>query len=293
MLVLRDSLARPYLMGALVAGLLFGALGSSAAAQEMEESSGGSPFLNEEQDAARYRSQSSPYEDPRSEYLFLGAFYRHSFVPHFMLGIFLDDTTAANNSQLGLELTFRSDGFDIVTSLYYAGFSAYGPFRATGDPATDVEMIDSSLWALMGGATFLWSTAFNDVVAFEYGLGIGLGAIFGELRRTEAFPSTNEGAPGYAYGFEPCSGVGVPNPAYCDGPSAADGEYGGHYDVRARSWLDGGSVPVIWVRMALPHLALRIKPVKQFMMRIDGGFDIFSGFFVGLSLNYGFEPSEG
>ena len=31
--------------------------------------------------------------------------------------------------------------------------------------------------------------------------------------------------------------------------------------------------------LALPHLALRIKPVRQFMMRVDAGFGL--GFFFG------------
>jgi len=38
--------------------------------------------------------------------------------------------------------------------------------------------------------------------------------------------------------------------------------------------------------LALPHLALRFKPIKQLMMRVEGGFGL--GFFMGASAAYGF-----
>jgi hypothetical protein len=46
-------------------------------------------------------------------------------------------------------------------------------------------------------------------------------------------------------------------------------------------------VPNLWFRAALPHLALRFKPIRQMVIRVDGGFDVFSGFFVGGSVGVG------
>jgi hypothetical protein len=151
------------------------------------------------------------------------------------------------------------------------------------------------------GVTFLWSTAFNDIVAFQYGVGLGFGGVIGDLIRTEAYPQ-NDGS-----GWEICEGALNPmsQSRYCAeineaerhrGSIAAgdpdrtnlDGADGEHYDIKARRWSGGGSVPNVWFRAALPHLAIRIKPIRQLMMRVDFGFDLFSGFFVGFAANFGF-----
>jgi hypothetical protein len=70
-------------------------------------------------------------------------------------------------------------------------------------------------------------------------------------------------------------------------PSDRDGQDGEHYRINARHWLDGGKVPNLWFRAA-PQISLRFKPMHQLVFRIDGGFDIFSGFFVGGALAFGF-----
>lgn len=237
------------------------------------------------------RAPSDPWEDPQESYLFLGAFYRHNFIPGFMLGLFLADYTTTNNSAFGLELTYRKDGLDIATSLSYQSFDVHGPYRAEGDPETDVEFIDSDLSVIFAGTTFLWSTPFNDVVSLQYGLGLGLGVVTGSLVRNEAYPDADNNSGHAVSGFSRCSGPSVPDSVYCEAdvadPSNPDAR-GGHYDFEAAKWFDSGSVPNLYFRLALPHLALRIKPVRQFMMRVEGGFDFFSGFFVGGSMAYGF-----
>ena len=39
--------------------------------------------------------------------------------------------------------------------------------------------------------------------------------------------------------------------------------------------------------VTLPHVAVRIKPVRQFQIRIDGGYGLYN-FFFGGSIYYGF-----
>ena len=49
------------------------------------------------------------------------------------------------------------------------------------------------------------------------------------------------------------------------------------------TWANGGSLPFIFPYLALPHIAFRIAPVKQFQMRIDTGFAFSGGFYVGFA----------
>lgn len=230
------------------------------------------------------RSGTDPYEDPTRAYYFLGVGYFHSFTPEIIIDLFTDEATGTNNPALGLQFTYRKDGFDIVASAWYQTYGVNGPFRGAGDTEAETEIIDSDLKALFVGANFLRGTDFNDIFSIQYGIGLGIGVVMGDMIRTEAYPDTG---PDSIDGWSRCAGPGSPANAYCDATSVDDGEDGGHFGVQARRWTDGGSVPNVWFRAALPHLALRIKPIKQLMIRVDGGFDLFSGFFVGGSLNVG------
>jgi len=233
------------------------------------------------------RSGTDPYEDPALNYYFLGFFYHHHFTPQFILNLFTDDSTAANNPALGLEFTYRKDEFDIVVRGWYQQYHVDGPFRAAGDPEEDVEIVVSDLQTAFVGATFLWGTQFNDIIGLQYGIGIGIGGVWGDVVRTEARPA-QAGEPG-TNGFVACSGPNdMRNPRYCeDSMATTDDDRAGHYNFVASKWNDGGSVPLLWFRVA-PQLSLRIKPIKQLLFRADVGFDLFSGFFVGGSVAYGF-----
>lgn len=236
-------------------------------------------IVSERMGTEEARDSTDPWEDPQEGYYFAGLFYRHIFVPEFLLNLFLDESTGTSNPAFGGEVTYRKDGFDIIGSLWYASYAVDGAFRASGDPDGDTEIINSELGVLFVSASFLWSTPFNDIFALEYGVGLGLGVVLGDLIRTEAYPDGG----GYSACSAPNSPVGAP---YCDGPPVRDGEDGGHYNVEARKWSDGGDVPNVVPWLAVPQIALRIKPIKQLMMRIEGGFGL--GFFLGGAINYGF-----
>lgn len=218
------------------------------------------------------RSGTDPYEDPTRAYYFLGASYQHAFTPDFLMAPFLEDRTATNNPHFGLEFTYRKDGFDVITGINYRQFHVDGPFRANGDPEQDTEWIASDLSALMVTGTFLWGTDFNDMFSLQYGLGVGVGYVFGNIVRTEAY---RNGSGDWA----PCTGPNTPDPRFCEAT-------GGHYNEEADTWFDGGSTPNFWFRFA-PQIGVRFKPIKQIVVRVDGGFDLFSGFFVGGALSFG------
>ena len=258
-------------------------------------------LLGDEQSDARHelesadtRSSTDPYEDPTRQYYFLGFFYNHHFTSQFIIDLFTDEATGANNPALGLEFTYRKDGFDIITRAWYQSFFVEGAFRGPGDTEFETEIIDSNLKAIMASATFLWGTDFNDIVSLQYGIGLGFGVVFGDMFRDEAFPNDGSDGRDVYQGYSRCDSVGTPGASvtgsdqYCDLTAVGDGMMGGHFGVKARRWTDGGSVPVVWFRASIPHLALRIKPIKQLVIRLEGGFDIFSGFFTGGSISVGF-----
>lgn len=258
------------------------------------------------------RSGTDPYEDPHKRYLFLGAFYRHFFIPSGIFKLFVDEAPSVNGPQPGIEFSVRKKGFEILASAFYSDFGTTGPYRSKGDGLDETEIIHSKLKVVYGGVTFLWSTMFSKYIGLQYGVGLGVGVVLGDLIRTEAYPTvgggyaacqtpTAGGQPGTARPGKPFDPTRVPafgdvsdwcNPAVATRPgdpppiSNRDGQSGAHYGVKARRWSSGGSVPNVWFRAA-PQLSLRIKPIHQLVIRVDTGFDVFSGVFVGGAIQVG------
>ena len=232
------------------------------------------------------RDSTDPFEDPHEGYYFVGLMYRHIVVPKFMQNLFVDGGTTVSNPGFGAQFEYRKDGFSIIGNVWWQDFGFVGPFREAGDPATNTEIIDSSWSAVFASASFMWSTAFNDMFAFEYGIDVGLGVVFGDGVRNEAFSTDGDQT------FSACAGALNPiaSSAYCGSPSGGgstdpDGTDGEHYNVVARKWSDGGSVPNVVPWLGIPHIALRIKPIHQVQIRLDAGF--FGGFWFGAGLSYG------
>jgi hypothetical protein len=230
------------------------------------------------------RSSTDPFEDPHEGYYFVGAFYRHMIIPEFMLNLFLDEGSGSDFPAFGADVTYRKDGLDIIGSLWFARAEGQGAMRAVDDPLVDTEWVETDLWVVFLSGTFLWSTSFNDWFALEYGLGVGIGFVVGDVYRTEAYPGSDGD-------YVPCARPGDPaNPSYCETPGieppnqCQDGA--GHYGCNEGKWSEGGDVPNIVPWLAIPHLALRFKPIKQLMIRVEGGFGL--GFFAGASAAYGF-----
>ena len=52
------------------------------------------------------------------------------------------------------------------------------------------------------------------------------------------------------------------------------------------SWADGGSKPIVFPWLSV-QTGLRYKPAKQFILRLDVGWNLLNGPFFGLAANYG------
>ena len=222
-------------------------------------------------------------EIPGQTYYFVGLRYRHTILPKFLLNLFVDGgPTAVSIPSFGVEAGMRKDGFDVIGALTYSDYSTDRfPFKGKSEADTAYELVTSNLKLINATVDFLWSVDFSTKVAFQYGVTAGVAVVLGDLKRTQAKPASGN-APGDPYSYVPCSGVRDPQaPAYCDD---SNNHYG---DYAESSWFNGGKKPNFYAVFG-PMFSLRYKPVHQFVARVDVGFNIFTGFFFGPALNYGF-----
>ncbi|MGC4089988.1 MAG: hypothetical protein QM756_19285 [Polyangiaceae bacterium] len=214
---------------------------------------------------------SSPVEDAGKTYMFLGARYRMIIVPKFIIGMFADggDTVIVHSG--GPELGVRKAGFEFNVSTWLAAYSMDPtPFKAHSDGESAWELVSSNIKVLNLTLDLLWSHSFNPEFALNYGMGAGLGVVWGPLHRNQAYRTNG--------GFAKCAGVNNPS-NFC----GSDNNHYGNYTEP--SWLDGGSKPIVFPWLAV-QTGLRYKPHKKFVARLDTGFGL-TGFFVGLGADYG------
>lgn len=221
---------------------------------------------------------SSPVELPGKSYQFVGFRYRGIIVPKFMMNLFGDGGTTVYIHSFGPEYAIRRDGFEYQFALWFANYSmGPTPFKAKDDPVEGWEIVESKLKIIYLTADFLWSNEISPEFAINYGMGAGLGIVFGDLPRWQAYPV---GDPSDPDNYQKCSGPGVPNAQFCDNDEDRQ-----HYGDSEESWAGGGSKPIVFPWFAL-QTGLRYKPAKEFVGRLDVGFGL-SGFFIGIGADYG------
>lgn len=274
------------------------------------------------------RDGSDPYEDPHESYYTVGLMYRHFIVGTYALNFFVDGGKVVDEPGFGAQFTYRKDGLSISGQVWGQGAGFSGIFREAGQGPNETEFWQSNWNVVWAAASFMWSTQFNDMLALEYGFDVGVGVVYGNAYRTEAYAPTGVATNDYQR-WQSCSytgsggmvhappafppspgtiptgspGAGSPIPGFsagaqpgipgdtstCGGPPVADGVRGEQYGENIRNWSNGGSVPIVVPWLGVPHIALRFKPVRQLEMRLDAG--AFAGilaFYFGGSISYGF-----
>lgn len=243
-------------------------------------------FSDEEAaDVADARAGEGPVEAAGETYYFVGARYRAIVVPKFMINLFADGGTDVIVHGVGPEFAIRKDGFEYNLSIWWAGYNMdETPFKSSSDGEKAWEIVKSELNVIYATADFLWSQEFSPSFSLNYGGALGLGFVFGDLFRNQAYPE--DGGP-----------VNASNPKLekCPGPTSDDpndpfngycGTDNDHYgNFTEANWADGGSTPIVFPWLAI-QTGLRFKPSKRFVARLDLGFGT-SGFFAGLGLDYG------
>ena len=223
---------------------------------------------------------SSPVETPNVTYYGVGARYRAIIVPKFMMNLFGDGGRTVVAHGFGPEFTIRKNAFEYQLSAMYSSYAMDPtPFKASSDDRLAWEIVESRIKILYLTADFMWSHDFMPEFAFNYGVGAGVGIVWGDLFRNQA---TRNGQPN----ANDSTGEGY---VKCAGPSTTDpfcGDDNDHYgSYSEKSWSSGGSKPIIFPWLAL-QTGFRYKPHRNVIARFDAGFGT-SGFFLGLGVDYG------
>ena len=212
---------------------------------------------------------------------FFGPYLRYAILPAFMLKIGLADAPTVDNAAFGIAANHRdAEGMSFEIGLGYTGLGFHGPMREDGDPPEDTEWVDSDLAMVHATGSVYWTATIIDELAFEYGLGIDIGLLLGDVVRTEAYRPNGD--------WRRCPGVipQISDPvggSYCGPPNAlptdAYDEDGEHYGVTEKR------VPPVFASLMLPHLALRYAPITELAVKLEGALG-FPMFFIGLSVAY-------
>ena len=235
---------------------------------EGKAASSESKYIDEEEDEARGVTNR-----------YLGVRGRLAVIPQFVLGMFGDGGKTVLSPQVGPELAIRRNGFEYDLWLVYARYSmSDAPFKGKDDPDTAYEIVNAKLNTISIGSDFLWSKPLNPKLQFVYGLGFGIGVVFGDLYRTQSYPPNGPGNPET---YQPCVAPGNPNAAYCQNDNT-------HYPgYKEPSWIYGGQKPVLFPWVAPFQFGLRWHPHPKFVMRLDMGVSLPGPFFFGLAGQYG------
>jgi hypothetical protein len=236
-------------------------------------------------------------EDPSKRYYYFGLRYRGDIIPKFVINAFVDGGATIYSNVVGLELDSRKDGLSQVFALSLQNYNTGDLLFLQKDKpqtANNYSVINSSLNAIYASVDFLWSVPLDTSHHwdFEYGLGVGLGIIFGDLHDNWVYGGV--GAPGPYYDpttnqhFQQCPNTTVDPACNPTNHSNATISKVGNYSEQAGIV---GPKPILFPMINFPQLGLRYKPVKTFEARLGLGFSL-TGFWFGISGDYGLERQE-
>ncbi|MBN8615838.1 MAG: hypothetical protein J0L92_34915 [Deltaproteobacteria bacterium] len=254
-------------------------------------------------------SETDPRERPDTDYFFLGAFARGVIVPTFIQGLLVQysagqgSTGEPVNMGAGGFFTWRRNGFGVTAEVWYLGFGSTGYYHGLGAADDEYERIESNLGVVFGNFLFGWSIDITEWLGFDIGFGLGFGGMVGNIYRTEAYRQTG------TQELAACTGPGTPAASGCESSLELRGTGGRLDDTRQRGgtyqrfvsgdptvdarnganpWYFGdGGIPPMFFWLDLPRIGLRIKPIRQIQIQINGGYNLY-GFNFGGSLAYGF-----
>ncbi len=225
----------------------------------------------------------------------LGARFRDFIVPAFMFGLFADGGPGVVNAfSGGPEFMLQTGSLEVIFSVTvpFADFSMNEfVFKSKDDPNQAYEVASSSLKLVTVSVDLLGRIPFDKkgTVAMLIGGGVGLSGVLGDIYRTQAYPQDpNNVDPEDPTKWTKCTGPNDPDGAVTPDGIPYCGVDNDHYpdadgnEYVEKGWTNGGSKPTVFPYIALPHLAVEVNPIDQFMVRVDTGFSI-TGFFMGLA----------
>lgn len=247
-------------------------------------------------------------EKPGQKYYFAGLRYRGQLIPQAFINIFVDGGASVWTNSIGLEFDMRKDGFSLIPNITYSDYGTGNLlFLQKNKAPQDVgnwSMIHSSLKVLYFGLDFLWSVNIAKNFDFEYGLGFGIGVVFGDLFDDWVRATNNPnqtftlgGEPGTAkndgngsianfpnHYYVPCTVTGPPGCNAGNHSNASVNKVGDYSDPHGFN-----PIPTLFFNVSIPQIGVRIKPIKSAEARIGFAFNIPNGFVFGISGDYGLE----
>jgi hypothetical protein len=215
----------------------------------------------------------------RESTYYLGLRYRGIVIPKFVIGLFVDGGTDVYVHGFGPELAIVQDDIEYNLSAW-ASLYDMSPVAIKGASNEEEawEIVESDITAIYLSGDVLWRTELSSGVALAYGGSGGLGFLFGDLYRTQAF-LRNGGTEGNADDYQPCVRLDEPSLRYCDD---ANTHYAGYGEP---GWLNGGAKPFVFPWIS-GQIGLRYQPHEKLITRLDVGLGT-SGFFFGVGADYG------
>ncbi|HSO00420.1 MAG TPA: hypothetical protein VLS89_19145 [Candidatus Nanopelagicales bacterium] len=224
----------------------------------------------------RDKQPPGPRKDPRGEpELWLGGGYQGYLLPQFMFGLFGEGGRTLFAPGGGLSLTIKTSDIDVIISATYASFRlGETPFKPSGQPDTEYEILESDLQSLLASAHLMWDIPLDQAGTFRFrvGGGIGVGWTFlGDLYRPPAYPPS--GAGDDPSKWEKCRGPNDPQGSFlhCNQLRHDRDHYFGYVEP---SWFSGGHRPLIYPWLALPELGLAIHPSRAVAFDIGVGLSL-------------------
>lgn len=217
----------------------------------------------------------------------VGARFRATSVPKWLLGLFLDESVPLSSYTGGVEFFRRSGNFDLVLGVAYQNLSPKdGNWLGHGNPPDiDTDFVQfRNLGSYSVDAALILHTEFNEYVGIHYGGGVGIGIISGKMLKTSnGSPGCldNPGDPALCHPVIPSCDVGP-----CTEGQLRTTEGGG---------FDGPTSPVRTVDKRVPAaypiinlvtgLDVRLPSVPGLAVKIDLGYFL-PYFFLGGSVAY-------
>jgi hypothetical protein len=242
-------------------------------------------------------------EDPSKRYYFFGVRYRGDVIPKFVINAFVDGGSTIYSNAVGLELDSRKDGFSTVFNLTLQNYNTGDLLFLQKDKVTtanNYSVVNSSLNAIYAAVDLLWSVPLDSQHHwdFEYGIGVGLGVVFGALHDDWVYGGASgaAGATGPYYDpatnqhFTQCQTVNSDPNGNCTTAAHSNASVAkvGNYSEQAGIV---GPKPILFPMINFPDIGIRYKPVKTFEARLGLGFSL-TGFWFGISGDYGLEKQE-
>jgi hypothetical protein len=233
-------------------------------------------------------TQDAREDNPNESYIYIGARYRGTLMPAFVLDAFLRNTQSLYFNSIGIEADFRRNGFSIIPNLTYSDYGTGNILFA--DKSRDLAfagnwgVAKSEMKAIYAGVDLLWSFGLAKTLEAEVGFGVGFGAVIGDLYVNWVYDSPT-GALVSQDGrtFAACQTVNDGSGcAIADHENATVAKVGGYKEP---SWFQGGAKPPVLPFVAAPQLGLRWKPHRDVETRLGFGFSL-TGFWFGLSADY-------